>query len=249
MAGNQEESIYEWTERNEVAVEKPPMYRSRYGNNSSSNTLAGSSFKCKRGNHGTFGKKNNRPSQQEFLQSKRDRGVDPRTVPKRFNRTVAVSRKPSVPKRSEKPVMGLKTSKNFVVSNAVENILTVASKGPKKDANYMKKSDYGKVPQYLKHVKKDIEEEMRVIEEYFTEQKSGAEAHGMMLSKGERQDLVGKLKMKWDATNKQYQKITHVVKLDTIGKIKRKEAFERELDQLVKDIQLLSQKRPIRIVH
>lgn len=113
----------------------------------------------------------------------------------------------------------------------------------------MKKSDYGKVPQYLKHVKNDIEEEMRVIEEYFTEQKSGFQEQGQILSKAERQQLVAKLKQKWDATNKKYQKITHVVKLDTIGKIKRKEAFERELDQLVKDIQLLSQKRPIRIVN
>ena len=31
--------------------------------------------------------------------------------------------KPAVPKKDEKPIMGLKTNKNFVVTNAVENIL------------------------------------------------------------------------------------------------------------------------------
>lgn len=242
---NQMESIYDWVERDEEVVVKPPMYRSKF---SSDKRLAGSTFKCKQGSHGTFGKKNNKPNQSEFLKTKRNRGVDPKSQPTRFNRTLSVARKPPVPLRSDKPVMGLKTTKNFVVSNAVENILTVAHKAPTKKTSYMKKSDYGKVPQYLKHVKKDIEEEMRVIEEYFSEQKVGAEENGHILSQAERQSLVAKLKRKWDATNKKYQKITHVVKLDTIGKIKRKEAFERELDQLVKDIQLLSQKRPIRIV-
>jgi len=33
-------------------------------------------------------------------------------------------RKPTVPKKDEKPIMGLKSSKNFIISNAVENILS-----------------------------------------------------------------------------------------------------------------------------
>jgi len=32
--------------------------------------------------------------------------------------------KDNVPKVSEKPIMGLKSNKNFIVSNAVENILS-----------------------------------------------------------------------------------------------------------------------------
>ena len=112
----------------------------------------------------------------------------------------------------------------------------------------MKKADYGKVPEYLKHVKQDIEEEMRVIDEYFSANKEEPEDEGEYLSDEERADLIEKLKQKWDETNKKYQKITHIVKLDTIGKVRRKEALEKELDQLVKDIRLLSQKRPIRVV-
>mgnify|MGYP001496963821 CR=1 FL=1 len=169
--------------------------------------------------------------------------------------------------------MGLKTTKNFVVANAVENILSSTSTFipsssvhpnklthshrkkktvPRREAapsvNYMKKADYGKVPEYLSHVKKDIEEEMRVIDEYFSEDKQEPEDEGEYLSDEERADLIEKLKQKWDETNKKYQKITHIVKLDTIGKVRRKEALEKELDQLVKDIRLLSQKRPIRVV-
>jgi hypothetical protein len=32
-------------------------------------------------------------------------------------------KKPSVPKRDEKPIQGLVSDKNFIVANAVENIL------------------------------------------------------------------------------------------------------------------------------
>lgn len=33
-------------------------------------------------------------------------------------------KKPNVPKRDEKPVMGIVSNKNYIVSNAVENILS-----------------------------------------------------------------------------------------------------------------------------
>ena len=37
-------------------------------------------------------------------------------------------KKPPVPKIDEKPVMGLKSNKNFINTNAVENIMSVAKK-------------------------------------------------------------------------------------------------------------------------
>lgn len=167
---------------------------------------------------------------------------------KKWERPRVKTPKPSVPKVSEKPIMGLKTSKNFVVSNAVENILAQSKKPAAAPVNYMKKADYGKVPAYLKNVKEDIEDEMRVIEEYFSEHKEEPQEEGKLLSNEERRELIEKLKRKWDETNKKYQRIAHIVKLDTIGKVRRKESLEKELDRLVKDIQLLSQRRPIRIV-
>jgi hypothetical protein len=40
-------------------------------------------------------------------------------------------RKPPVPKPDEKPVMGLRTNKNFITENAVQNIMSVPKKPEK----------------------------------------------------------------------------------------------------------------------
>ena len=109
-----------------------------------------------RGSHGTFGKDSTKSDPQTFLRSKKNRGVSPKSkrtflssvylsllyfffqrkvysftihvfTASKFTRNLVKSPKPAVPKRDDKPVMGLKTTKNFVVSNAVENILSSKS--------------------------------------------------------------------------------------------------------------------------
>ncbi len=52
--------------------------------------------------------------------------------------------------------MGLKSGKNFVVTNAVENILSTAKKLPE-EQNWLKKKDFGKNPQYLSGVKQNVQ--------------------------------------------------------------------------------------------
>jgi hypothetical protein len=37
----------------------------------------------------------------------------------------------------------------------------------------------------------------------------------------ERHDLINALKTKWDAVNSKYQKITHMVKIESFGLLKR----------------------------
>lgn len=59
------------------------------------------------------------------------------------------------------------------------------------------------------------------------------------MSEEERQSLLAQLKAKWDLVNAQYQKITHLVLLDTTGQIRRKENFENTLMQLERDIDRL----------
>lgn len=54
-------------------------------------------------------------------------------------------KKSAVPLNSEKPVLGLRSGKNFIVHNAVENILANAKKS-KPPVDYLKKETYGKVP-------------------------------------------------------------------------------------------------------
>lgn len=57
-----------------------------------------------------------------------------------------------MPRVNEKPVQGLKSNKNFIVTNAIENILSVAKK-TEEPIDWQKKKDYGKQPEYLSKIK------------------------------------------------------------------------------------------------
>ena len=59
------------------------------------------------------------------------------------------AKKVPVPLKDEKPIMGLVSDKNFIVSNAVENILAAPKLPTNSDKDYLKKKNYGKVPRYL----------------------------------------------------------------------------------------------------
>jgi hypothetical protein len=60
------------------------------------------------------------------------------------------------------------------------------------------------------------------------------------LPEEERLMLLTDLKTKWGLVNKKYQLGSHMVNLDTIGKIRRKEQYESELRQLEAAIEKLS---------
>merc|ERR1719310_1288314 len=124
--------------------------------------------------------------------------------------------------------MNLVSSKNFIVANAVETILAAPKKVPQGAKDYLHKEDFGKVPKYLQHIKKDIEDEYEYIRQLQEQEKAG---------------LIAGLKAKWEQTNTDYQATTHLTKLDTIGKVKRKEKFEAELSQIEKDIEKLNRKQ------
>ena len=68
-------------------------------------------------------------------------------IAKKFTRDQP--KKVAVPKMDEKPIMGLVSDKNFIVSNAVENILAAPKLPVSTDKDYLKKKNYGKVPKYL----------------------------------------------------------------------------------------------------
>lgn len=68
-------------------------------------------------------------------------------------------KKVTVPKRDEKPIMGLVSDKNFIVSNAVENILAAPKLPVNNEKDYLKKKNYGKVPKFLQNIKQEIEDE------------------------------------------------------------------------------------------
>ncbi len=84
-------------------------------------------------------------------------------------------KKPGVPKKDEKPIMGLVSDKNYIVANAVENILAGKFKpilvvaAPKlpvnKDKDFLKKNTYGKIPKYMQKIKGEIEDEYQLVRE------------------------------------------------------------------------------------
>ncbi|CAK9032940.1 unnamed protein product [Durusdinium trenchii] len=146
------------------------------------------------------------------------------------------------PATSDKPVMNLVTSKNFIVANAVEVILAAPKKVPEGTKDYLKKEDYGKVPKYLQHIKQDIEREYQYIRA-LQEQRAAEEAERVRpMREDEQQEVLEGLKSKWEQVNTAYQGGTHVTTLDTMGKLKRKEKHEAELSQLEKDIEKLGKR-------
>jgi hypothetical protein len=111
------------------------------------------------------------------------------------------------------------------------------------DLNYLKKEDYGKVPGYLTKVRDEIQRENAMIDKYVKEQLGEVEREPETYEEipdDERMELITSLKNKWDHVNARYQQITHIVRLDTTGQVRRKEQLEAELKTLETDIERLT---------
>ena len=61
-------------------------------------------------------------------------------------------KKAAVPLSTEKPIQKINSEKNFIVSNAIENILSTAKRAPQ-PYDWTRKKDYGRVPDYLEQIK------------------------------------------------------------------------------------------------
>eukprot|EP00929_Paragymnodinium_shiwhaense_P020501 TRINITY_DN1364_c0_g2_i1.p1 TRINITY_DN1364_c0_g2~~TRINITY_DN1364_c0_g2_i1.p1 ORF type:complete len:282 (+),score=73.50 TRINITY_DN1364_c0_g2_i1:83-928(+) len=265
---NDGESIYNIIPPKLVQQEKPPMYRSRYSPRipptASTFHTKGSTYP-RTSNFGgdslekvvtdkdarTFGKvpgsyKDNPLNyMKKSAMNERVKTLDEvkRDNPEVLQPTVLKPRlKGGVPPRDDTPVMNMVTSKNFIVANAVETILAIPKKVSNGAKDYLCKEDYGKVPKYLSHVKKDIEAEYEYIRQLERQREDMNKSQVRPLDELERQELIHNLKEKWEAVNTDYQATTHLTKLDTVGKTKRKEKLEAELTQIEKDIEKLNRK-------
>ncbi len=61
----------------------------------------------------------------------------------------ADSKKPPVPRRDEAPVHGIRTTKNFITQNAVENIMSVSKRPDKKYVDTKKGDTQNLIPSGL----------------------------------------------------------------------------------------------------
>jgi len=156
--------------------------------------------------------------------------------------SMAPRSKPAVPRSDERPVCNLVTSKNFIVANAVETILAAPRNVPEGVKDYLAKEDYGKVPKYLSHIKKDMQDEFQYIQQLQFEQEEMYRPKINPMEETERANLIEGLKAKWEQVNTDYQGQTHLTSLDTTGKKGRKERYEAELSQIEKDIEKLNRR-------
>lgn len=264
-----EESIYNLISVKRPKQRKPPRYRSKHcGNLAPSASTFGASAAAqvsttnyggdpngplvKHGHvkgHANFGRaKEPLAAPSQFM--KKHAGHPTLAKPSKFTYREDTTRKQSVPKSTEKPVMGLVTTQNFVKTNALTNIL---SKPPQEKAALAAKevdagepqflhSEHGKVPEYLKEVKKEVEAEYAYVNDLRQREQrhfANIAADVQMFDPQEKEDLVYALKQKWDEVNKKYQLCTHSTVLDTVGKVRRKEEYEAQLSQIEADIKRL----------
>ena len=63
--------------------------------------------------------------------------------------------------------MGLRSSKNYIVSNATQAIIQDPKGLKKEEEFFIEKETYGKVPEYLTKIKRKVEMEKQVVENCF----------------------------------------------------------------------------------
>ena len=199
--------------------------------------------------HATFGREGNARKPAEML--KKGTGIKPLPGPLAetyIGRFDTITRKPDVPSAMEcsdarKSMPPPAQTKNYITSNAVENILSVP-KRPEEAPNWLKKKNYGKVPPYLQKIKGEIMDEYEYIRQMQQAQSEAGPPGMRLLDEEERIALIDDLKQKWDDVNKLYQASSclALASLDSIGKVKRKEMYEAQLAQIEKDIEKLSKK-------
>ncbi|KFP80487.1 Enkurin, partial [Acanthisitta chloris] len=199
------------------------------------------------------------PSPKDFLQK---HSKEPKLPPRKKEQN---SKKPpalSVPRRTDRPVMGIQSKKNFINTNAVAAIRGVPKKpqpfcvdtrqgdkylletsglAPK----YIKKKDYGVTPKY---VARRNEERKRAKEEYEASILEDLKKKAMKkLSDEERTNVLQALKKNWQETQREYLGLSVVI--DTMHKKMHKQRLELKLKELEQDIQALEMHEDVYIAN
>lgn len=125
-------------------------------------------------------------------------------------------KKPNIPKLEDKPIMGLKSDKNFVTANAVDAILMTTKKKPVEPILYKNKKNFGRVPEYLSKIREDIEKEYTAIRELQLRNEQDEAKKKKKLEYDEIEALREGLNKKLAQLKKEYGNITHKTTFDTL---------------------------------
>ncbi|XP_036616050.1 enkurin isoform X1 [Trichosurus vulpecula] len=199
------------------------------------------------------------PSPKDFLQ-KRPKAPKPALSDKKPDMNVA--KKPPVPRRSDHPIMGIQSGKNFINTNAADVIMGVAKK-PKPIyvdrrtgdrhglelsglvPKYINKKDYGIIPDYICKRNEDVK---KLQEEYDSYVQANLKKAAMKrLSDEERDTVLQGLKKNWEEVHKEFQSLS--VFIDSLPKKVRKERLEAEMKQLEHDIGVIEKHKVIYIAN
>jgi hypothetical protein len=158
--------------------------------------------------------------------------------------------------------MGLRTTKNFITQNAVENIMAVPKKPQKVYVDtrrgdkhclvpsglepvFLHKKDFGETPEYIKKRKDEMKQAQDEYDAYVAEHfRRGAMRK---LTDEEHQSLIDGLKDNWEQLHRDFLQLSVVI--DTVPKKHRKERLEAEMKQLEHDIELLDSHQTIYIAN
>ncbi|XP_033126896.1 enkurin-like [Anneissia japonica] len=249
------ESIYNLIPQEEIRPPKKAMYQSQF------RSKVKEEKKTNKSPNRTMGPaKVDLHQTSEFLKKRSGEPKLPASEP--FKYADDERKRPPVPKANEKPLMGLKSNKDFVKTNAVENIMSVPRKPAANFADtvhgsthplepsglvpvYTSKKNFGKVPEYLTKRNEEVRRAQEEYDDYIREHyRRGAMKN---LSESERQSIIDGLKKNWEGIHHQYQGLSMVT--DTAPKKARKERLEAEMKQLERDIELLEKHNVIYISH
>ncbi|NXL88620.1 ENKUR protein, partial [Alectura lathami] len=168
----------------------------------------------------------------------------------------------SVPRRTDHPVMGIQSKKNFINSNATAAITGLPKKPQPIHVDrrqgdkylletsglvpkYTKKKDYGITPKY---VTRRTEEIKRAEKEYETNVLEYLKKRAMKhLSDEERETLLQGLKNNWEEMYHNFQRLP--VEIDTVSKKLYKEKLESQMKQLEHDIDVIEKHKVIFIAN
>ncbi|XP_017261944.1 enkurin [Kryptolebias marmoratus] len=239
-----QQSVYDHLIPNEDEVKKPPRYVSKF------RQAVILENKSNRDSKRTMGPaKVDAPSPDKYLKkhSKEPKLSEKTECLKDTCSTCACTvRKPPIPARTDVPLMGIHTKRDFLKTTEVvpmkpkptsvvnnvgdKQLLENSGLVPK----YILKKDYGEVPAYIQQRRKVEQRAQEEYERFVGEQKE--QVAMQRLSDKERQAVMQGLKKKWDEVNGVYQKLPLII--DTLSKKTHKIQLEEELSQLEKDIRL-----------
>ncbi|NXH14563.1 ENKUR protein, partial [Bucco capensis] len=199
------------------------------------------------------------PLPKNFLQK---HSKEPKLPPRKKEQESKKQPALSVPRRTDHPVMGIKSQKNFINTNAVAAI-TGSPKKPRPICvdtrqgdkylletsglvpKYIKKKDYGVAPKCITQRNAELK---RAQEEYEAKILEQLKKRAMkQLTDEERTSILQGLKKKWEELYREFQCLP--IEIDTISKKLYKEKLELQMKQLEHDIDSIEKHKLIYIAN